>query len=91
MTLVQGPRRTGAAREKLRAALRGIGFDEVRFAQAGEEQDESLREWLESGHHADMAWMERTVEKRTNASVRIPLRWKSAALVSSGMAVRVSR
>ena len=54
---------TGAPRETLRARLGALGFDEVRFARAGA-TTAGLRDWLDAGHHADMAWMERTAEKR---------------------------
>ena len=46
---------------------RALGFDEVRFAVAAG-GDASLREWLDAGHQADMAWMERTAEKRMDPS-----------------------
>jgi len=56
---------TGGKQEELRARLFALGFDDVRFAattplpRAG-----PLRDWLSDGMHADMAWMERTAEKR---------------------------
>jgi epoxyqueuosine reductase len=50
----------------LRERLRGLGFDEVRFAAAARPADAGLREWLDAGRHADMAWMERTADKRAN-------------------------
>jgi len=51
--------------EELRGRLSALGFDEVRFASlsAGATGD-GLRQWLDSGYHADMDWMERTAEKR---------------------------
>jgi epoxyqueuosine reductase len=54
-----------ARQEELRGRLSALGFDEVRFASlsAGATGD-GLRQWLESGYHADMDWMERTAEKR---------------------------
>jgi epoxyqueuosine reductase len=54
----------GAAREALRARLRALGFDEVRFAAAAPAGGDALRGWLEAGHQADMAWLERSAEKR---------------------------
>ena len=55
----------GARQEELRGRLAAIGFDEVRFVALGRPPGgEGLRNWLEAGHHADMAWMERTAEKR---------------------------
>jgi len=56
----------GERREELRRRLRGIGFDEVRFAAIEPGGGAGLREWLAAGLHADMAWMERTAEKRTD-------------------------
>lgn len=54
----------GAAREELRARLLELGFDVVRFATPSPAGGAALREWLGQGHHADMAWLERTVDKR---------------------------
>ncbi len=54
----------GARREELRRRLVALGFDEVRFAAATPAGGEVLRAWLAAGHHADMAWMERTTDKR---------------------------
>jgi epoxyqueuosine reductase len=64
MIPAKGQRWTGAARERLRTAIRDVGFDEVRFAQVSGEPEASLRHWLEAGFHADMAWMARTADKR---------------------------
>jgi epoxyqueuosine reductase len=66
MTGQAGPRIEGAAREALRVGLRTLGFDEVRFAAAGAEAGDGLRDWLAAGMHGDMAWMERTADKRAN-------------------------
>ena len=65
MIPAKGQRWTGEAREKLRTAIRDAGFDEVRFAQVEAEPEASLRHWLEAGFHADMAWMARTADKRS--------------------------
>jgi len=51
-------------RETLRRDLLALGFDEVRFADAGPAPKNRFREWLDRGWQADMAWMERTAEKR---------------------------
>jgi epoxyqueuosine reductase len=67
MTAQAGSTLAGPSREILREKLRALGFDEVRFATAAG-GDTSLREWLDAGHHADMAWMERTAEKRMDPS-----------------------
>lgn len=56
----------GTERETLRQDLLKLGFDEVRFAGADPATDTRFMEWLERGWHADMAWMERTAEKRLN-------------------------
>jgi len=54
-------------KESLRAQLRALGFDEVRFTRAGDARAAgSLSEWLAAGNHADMQWMERTADKRMN-------------------------
>jgi epoxyqueuosine reductase len=72
MTGQAGPRIEGTAREALRARLRALGFDEVRFAAAEAEAGAGLRDWLAAGLHADMAWMERTAEKRAQAGLVLP-------------------
>ncbi len=56
----------GEARERLRGKLHALGFDEVRFAAAAPSAGASIRDWLGAGHHADMAWMERTADKRAD-------------------------
>lgn len=72
MTGPAGPRIEGALREALRGKLRALGFDEVRFAAAGAEAGDGLRDWLAAGMHGDMAWMERTAEKRAHAGLVLP-------------------
>jgi epoxyqueuosine reductase len=72
MTGQAASRLEGAAREALREKLRAVGFDEVRFAAAGAEAGDGLRDWLAAGMHGDMAWMERTAEKRTHADLVLP-------------------
>lgn len=62
----------GDCRETLRQRLRGLGFDEVRFALVEEEGSRGFRDWLDAGMHADMAWMERTADKRTKAELVLP-------------------
>jgi epoxyqueuosine reductase len=63
-----------ARQEELRQELHALGFDEVRFARvAGAAPGaEALRAWLDAGLHADMAWMERTAEKRTQPELVLP-------------------
>lgn len=57
----------------VRAKARELGFDRVGIAPAGALADEGerLREWLGRGYGADMAWMERTVDKRVDPSVHL--------------------
>src|SRR4051812_620277 len=50
--------------ENLRARLFNLGFDEVRFASLAEPLPDGLRPWLAAGMQADMAWIDRTAEKR---------------------------
>lgn len=71
MTAGVGPIIAGARREELRARLQALGFDEVRFAAVGADNT-SLREWLAAGYHADMAWMERSADKRRQADLVLP-------------------
>ena len=56
--------------EELRTHLRGLGFDEVRFASTIDAiNGDALKTWLRDGMHADMAWMERTAAKRLDPSM----------------------
>jgi epoxyqueuosine reductase len=66
MTTSAGPLVSGAPRERLRARLQALGFDAVRFAAAAPLAAGGLRAWLDAGQHADMAWMERTADKRVD-------------------------
>jgi len=53
--------------EQIRRKLRELGFDEVRFAEAGpipEEHRRRFQQWLEEGNQAEMKWMDRTLDKR---------------------------
>ncbi len=59
----------GERREELRRRLLAPGFDVVRFAAAAPAGGEALRAWFAQGMHADMAWMERTIGKRGDASL----------------------
>jgi epoxyqueuosine reductase len=63
-----------ARQEKLRQELHALGFDEVRFARvAGAAPGAAaLRAWLDAGLHADLAWMERTAEKRAQPELVLP-------------------
>lgn len=72
MNLRAGQRVEGGAREELRSRLRTLGFDEVRFAAADDPVDAGWRDWLAAGHQADMAWLERTAEKRRDPALVLP-------------------
>ena len=61
-----------ALQEELRARLHALGFDDVRFAALDAPPREGLRPWLADGMHADMAWMERTAEKRMDPQLVLP-------------------
>ncbi len=52
--------------EDLRTRLHALGFDDVRFAALADPTPGGFQAWLGAGMHADMAWMERTAEKRLN-------------------------
>jgi epoxyqueuosine reductase len=58
--------------EELRRRLAGLGFDDVRFARAGDAPSSHLREWLDEGMQGDMAWMARTAEKRLQPALVLP-------------------
>jgi epoxyqueuosine reductase len=72
MTAPAGPLVSGAAREELRGKLQALGFEVVRFAAATQLAAGSLRNWIAAGMHADMAWIERTVDKRNDPAVVLP-------------------
>ena len=61
-----------ADRETVRARLQALGFDEVRFARVETGFGPGLRAWLDAGYHADMNWMERTAEKRSDPALVLP-------------------
>ncbi|HPG16239.1 MAG TPA: tRNA epoxyqueuosine(34) reductase QueG, partial [Opitutaceae bacterium] len=65
---------TGDARAaELRRRLLKLGFDTVRFAVPGElPAAGALRAWLAQGMHADMAWMERSADKRADPAGVLP-------------------
>ena len=67
-----GARIAAAPREALRERLRALGFDEVRFAAVEKSGGAGLRDWLDAGHQADMAWLERTAEKRAQVELVLP-------------------
>ena len=61
-----------ARQAELRRRLAALGFDDVRFAALTPPSGDGLRDWLASGNHADMQWMERTVEKRLEPQLVLP-------------------
>jgi len=68
-----GVKIVAAPREALRDRLRSLGFDEVRFAAVEKSGGGAgLRAWLDAGHQADMAWLERTAEKRARVELVLP-------------------
>jgi epoxyqueuosine reductase len=58
--------------EGLRDALRQLGFDDVRFVRLERHEGGFLRDWIGKGRHADMDWMERSIEKRLDPSLVLP-------------------
>lgn len=62
--------RSGA--ERLRERLNALGFDAVRFARAEPLFGPGLRAWLDAGHQAEMAWLERGAEKRGDPDKVLP-------------------
>jgi epoxyqueuosine reductase len=58
--------------EELRRRLTEVGFDDVRFARAGDAPSTPLAQWLDAGMQADMAWMERTAAKRLRPGLVLP-------------------
>jgi epoxyqueuosine reductase len=72
MTAGAGLRVGAPEREALRSRLGALGFDEVRFAAMAGAGNASLRDWLDAGRHADMAWLERTADKRMHPELVLP-------------------
>jgi epoxyqueuosine reductase len=61
-----------ARQETLRRRLGELGFDEVRFAALADLPESRLRPWLAAGMHGEMAWMERTADKRLDPQLVLP-------------------
>ncbi len=60
-------------REELRRRLFALGFDDVRFVATVEPLPaDPLRDWLREGMHGEMAWMERSVDKRLDPQQVLP-------------------
>ncbi len=61
--------------ERFRRELLGLGFDEVRFAASGavpETYRARFLEWLNEGGQAEMAWLDRSREKRLDLNLVLP-------------------
>jgi epoxyqueuosine reductase len=58
----------------IKQRARELGFDKVGLVSAQEFTDEArhLREWLSRSYQANMRWLERDVEKRTNPQLLLP-------------------
>ena len=56
----------------LRTRLLALGFDDLRVAQVEPVPGDQLNAWLAAGMQADMAWLERTVEKRLQPGLVLP-------------------
>ncbi len=61
-----------AARGALVQAAAQLGFSALGIADAALPQGEQLRQWLEAGCHADMAWMERHLAARLDPQQVLP-------------------
>ena len=61
-----------ARQDLLRERLADLGFDAVRMARLCDLPGDNLKKWLGEGMHGDMAWMERTAEKRLRPDLVLP-------------------
>ncbi len=66
------PPAASAARSALEEAATQLGFSALGVADARIPQGEQLREWIEAGCHADMAWMERHLAARLDPQLVLP-------------------
>jgi epoxyqueuosine reductase len=57
---------------QFRARLEALGFDDIRFASLASRSPDGLTPWLAAGMHGDMAWMQRTAEKRLTPELVLP-------------------
>ncbi len=71
-------------RTRLEAQARELGFSAIGFghADAAPKTGERLREWLASGAHGDMIWMEETADRRASPSGLWP---EVRSVISLGM------
>jgi epoxyqueuosine reductase len=60
-------------KETIRQHARELGFDDCRFTTAAAPATEGqFQKWLADGRHGEMAWLERTAEKRLNPQKVLP-------------------
>jgi epoxyqueuosine reductase len=73
-----------ATKDAIRAKAVELGFDSVGFARAELDEGvrEGLRRYLAAGHHGDMAWLERNVERREDPQTLWP---EAATVIVLGM------
>ncbi len=58
---------------ELKAQARRLGFDRVGIASAGVSQHRAfLQSWLDEGRHAEMEWLARRFEERTDVTAYLP-------------------
>ncbi|MCX7872017.1 MAG: tRNA epoxyqueuosine(34) reductase QueG [Verrucomicrobiae bacterium] len=57
-------------KDKIRQFAFELGFDLCGFSKAEPTvREEFLKRWIDSGYHAEMGWMKRTLEKRLNPAL----------------------
>ncbi len=59
-------------RQAVEYAAKALGFSAVGIAPAHADQGTQLQDWLQSGQHADMTWMERHLPARLNPELVLP-------------------
>ncbi len=60
-------------RSALRRRARELGFDDCRVTSAdAPESAARFRQWLADGRHGEMAWLDRTAQKRTDPQLVLP-------------------
>src|SRR3712207_4513448 len=71
-------------RERLEEKAEELGFSAIGFARAdcAPQSGERLREWLASGAHGDMIWMEETADRRASPAGLWP---EVRSVISLGM------
>lgn len=60
------------ARQAAEYAAAALGFSALGVARADADQGTRLQDWLNSGQHADMQWMERHLPARLNPELVLP-------------------